>query len=299
MNKQLEHVPPSSAAAPLRTQHIPCRGLSLHAVVAGEGPPVVLLHGFPESARSWRHQITPLAEAGFSVWVPNLRGYPPSDIPPHPEAYHLRYLVEDLAHIVKATGYERAHVVGHDWGGIIAWTFAGMHPELLDRLVVLNAPHMKLYTERVWRSSQMLRSLYVLFFQIPLFPEYVLASRNFKIIRNMFHSMPARKPAFAQEDIEAYVNMLAQPGALRAALDYYRINMRSDSLALARSARIDAQTLVIWGEQDPALEVSLLEGLEQIVPKLTVCRIPDAGHWVQNEAPQEVNARMLEFLTQH
>ncbi|MDQ9171890.1 alpha/beta hydrolase [Oxalobacteraceae bacterium R-40] len=222
-------------------------GLDLHVAVAGNGPPVILLHGFPESWRSWQHQIAPLAAAGFSVWAPNLRGYPPSDFPPHREAYHLRHLVEDVACLVEATGYGRAHIAGHDWGGIIAWTFAGMYPQRLDRLVILNAPHMKLYTDRVWRSSQLLRSLYVLFFQLPGLPERLLASRHYKLVRDIFREMPARKQAFTQQDIEACVNMLAQRGALTAALDYYRINMRSDGLALARAARTDAPTLVIWG----------------------------------------------------
>ncbi|MGV3742016.1 MAG: alpha/beta fold hydrolase [Burkholderiaceae bacterium] len=274
-------------------------GLSLQVAVAGEGPPVILLHGFPESWRSWKHQIAPLVNAGFSVWTPNLRGYPPSDIPPDREAYHLCHLVGDVIDIVDATGYGRAHLVGHDWGGIIAWTFAGLHPERLDKLVIMNAPHMQLYTERVWRSSQMLRSLYVLLFQLPLLPERLLASRHYKLIRDIFRTMPARKPAFSQQDIEAYVTMLAQPGALRAALDYCRINMRPDALALARAARTDAAALVIWGDRDPALEVGLLNGLERFASRFTIRRIPDAGHWVQNEAPQEVNAALLGFLTSH
>lgn len=271
-------------------------GLNLHAAVAGEGPPVILLHGFPESWRSWRHQIAPLVQAGFSVWAPNLRGYPPSDIAPERNAYHLRSLVEDVACVVRATGYERAHIVGHDWGGVIAWTFAGLYPQRLARLAILNAPHMKLYTDRVRRSSQMLRSLYVLLFRLPLLPERLLAGRHFRLVRTIFRTMPARKPAFTEQGIEAYVNMLAQPGALRAALDYYRINMRPDALALARSARTDAPVLVIWGERDPALENGLLDGLEQVAPKVAICRIPDAGHWVQNEAPQEVNSALLAFL---
>lgn len=158
----------------------------------------------------------------------------------------MRHLVEDVACLVEATGYGRAHIAGHDWGGIIAWTFAGMYPQRLDRLVILNAPHMKLYTDRVWRSSQLLRSLYVLFFQLPGLPERLLASRHYKLVRDIFREMPARKQAFTQQDIEACVNMLAQRGALPAALDYYRINMRSDGLALARAARTDAPTLVIW-----------------------------------------------------
>src|SRR5207244_2516240 len=130
-----------------------------------------LLHGFPENWRCWRHQFEPLAQAGLSVLAPDLRGYNLSDRPSPRAAYDLRRLVADVAALVRATGHTRAHIVGHDWGGVIAWAFAGAHPELLDRLVILNAPHMDIYLRKVWRPPQVFRSWYVLFFQIPRLPE--------------------------------------------------------------------------------------------------------------------------------
>lgn len=126
----------------VRQERIESDGMTLHVQVAGEGPPVILLHGFPENGHSWRHQAPALVSAGFSAWVPNLRGYPPSDISPRRSDYHLRHLVDDVAAIVSATGYPRATIVGHDWGGIIAWAFAGAYPALLHKLVIMNAPHM-------------------------------------------------------------------------------------------------------------------------------------------------------------
>jgi pimeloyl-ACP methyl ester carboxylesterase len=286
------------ASIPIRNERIRGDGLDLHVTIAGEGPPVILLHGFPENAHSWQRQIAPLAATGFSAWVPNLRGYPPSEIPTQRGACHLRHLVRDVAAIVGATGYPRAHVVGHDWGGIIAWTFAGTHPALLDKLVIMNAPHMQIYAEKVWRTSQLLRSWYVALFQLPLLPERALAAGRYRALKAMFAHLPARKGTFDERDIAGYVDTLSHPGALKAALDYYRENMRSDGMALARSARTDADTLVIWGLRDPALGPFLLDGLERFAPRVRIHRIDRASHWVQNEAPDEVNREMLRFLAQ-
>jgi epoxide hydrolase 4 len=283
-------------ASATRHKRIRGDGLDLHVAITGEGPPVILLHGFPENGYSWRKQTESLAAAGFSAWVPELRGYPPSDISSRRQAYHLRHLVEDVACIAGATGHPRAHVVGHDWGGIIAWTFAGMHAPLLDKLVIMNAPHMQTYAEKVWRTSQLLRSLYVGLFQFPLLPELALAAGNYWMVRKMFTDMPLRHGAFDDEAIARYVDGLSCPGALKAALDYYRENLRSNGMALARAARTDAETLVIWGMRDPALGAFLLDGLERFAPRVRIHRIEGASHWIQNEAPEEVNRVMLNFL---
>lgn len=280
----------------MRRERIRGDGIDLHAEVTGEGPPVILLHGFPENTHSWQRQVAPLAAAGFTVWVPALRGYPPSGISSERGAYHLRHLVRDVAAIVTHTGYPRAHVAGHDWGGIIAWTFAGVYPELLDKLIILNAPHMQIYAEKVWRTSQMFKSLYVAFFLLPFLPERAIAAGDFRMVRRMFSHMPARKSAFSKQDIDRYVHSLSCPGALKAALDYYRANIGWESMAIARSARTDAPTLVIWGMRDPALGPFLLDGLERFAPHVEVHRIPGASHWVQNEAPEEVSRAMVAFL---
>jgi epoxide hydrolase 4 len=273
-------------------------GLTLAMLVAGEEtrPPVILLHGFPESAHSWRHQVPALAAAGYSVWVPNLRGYPPSGISHEQGAYRLRQLVDDVHAVVNATGHERATIAGHDWGGIIAYAYANAHPARLDKLVILNAPHMQLYTEKIWRSSQLFRSAYVGFFQLPVLPEHVLSAADFFMIRHMFRSAPYQRGAFTDEDIERYVSGLRQPGALKAALDYYRENLRPGAMDLARPLTIETPLLVIWGMHDPALGAFLLDGLERFANRLTIHRIQQASHWVQNEAPEEVNRVLLDFL---
>lgn len=225
-----------------------------------------------------------------------MRGYPPSDIPAQRSACHLPHLANDVAAIVAATGHARTHVVGHDWGGIIAWTFAAMHPDRLDKLVIMNAPHMQIYIKKVWRTSQMFRSLYVGLFQLPALPEWLLAATDYRVVRTMFKRMPLQKDAFSDADIACYVGMLALPGALKTALNYYRENLRSDGITLASAARTDAETLVIWGMQDPALGAFLLDGLDRFAPRVRVHRIAHASHWVQNEAPNEVNRVLVNFI---
>jgi pimeloyl-ACP methyl ester carboxylesterase len=271
-------------------------GVTLHATTAGSGPPVVLLHGFPENARSWSRQFAPLVRAGYAVWAPDLRGYRLSDRPRNRDSYHLRHLVADVAAIVRATGHPRAHVGGHDWGGLVAWTFAGYHPDLLDKLVIFNAPHFDIYLKQVWRSTQMFRSWYVLFFRLPFLPERALSANRFAVVRDMFRRMPVRPGTFSEDDIEQYIQALSVPGALTAALNYYRANAAPDALKLARRSRVAAETLVVWGERDRALGTSLLDGLETVAPRVRIERIADAGHWVQNEAPELVNRLLLEFL---
>jgi pimeloyl-ACP methyl ester carboxylesterase len=281
----------------VRHERVAGGDVALHVVRAGEGPAVVLLHGFPEFWYSWRHQIEPLVAAGFSVGAPDLRGYNLSDRPSDVGAYRLDRLVEDVAAVIRSTGRPRAHVVGHDWGGVIAWALAASRPELVDKLVIMNAPHTRLYVETLRRNlRQVLRSWYVLFFRLPALPERALAAGNYAAIRRMLKRYPAERGAFSDADVERYVEAISRPGALRAGLNYYRANATGRGLRLGYSARTDAETLVIWGEKDPALVPELLDGLERVAPRVRVHRMPEVSHWVQSEAPDEVNRTLIEFL---
>lgn len=271
-------------------------GVRLHVARSGSGPAVVLLHGFPEFWYSWRHQIPALVDAGFSVVAPDLRGYNLSDKPPGRGSYRLEHLVRDVAAIARSTGQKRVHVVGHDWGGILAWTFASQHRDLVDRLVIMNAPHLGRFSEVVRRPPQIFRSWYLLLFQFPRIPERAIAARNYAAIRSLFRDKPAVEGAFSRDDIARYVEAISRPGALTAALNYYRALRLPGASRIGRRARTDAETLVIWGEQDPALTIGLLDGLERYAPRLRVHRIPHAGHWIQSEAPAEVNSVLKEFL---
>jgi pimeloyl-ACP methyl ester carboxylesterase len=281
---------------PLRHVRIDTNGLRLHVAIAGEGPAVLLLHGFPEHWWSWRRQMPALARAGFSAWAVDLRGYHLSDRPLERDAYRLAALVGDIAGVVRATGQARCDVVGHDWGGIIAWAFAVEHPELLRRLVVLNAPHRALFAREVHRPRQMLRSAYVPFFAIPAISEAVLSARDFALVRAIFTRTAARAGAYSAADIDTFVDALRPPGALTAALNYYRANLRRSVFRGSAARTIAADTLVLWGERDPALDRRLLDGLEQVVPRLRVLRFPHASHWVHADEPERVNDALVSFL---
>ncbi len=274
-------------------------GVTLHVASSGTGALVVLLHGFPECWYSWHRQIPALAEAGFKVLAPDLRGYNLSDKPRGVDSYHVSHVIDDVAEVVRAHGGERAHIVGHDWGGIIAWCFAARYPHLVNKLVILNAPHMGVYREIIGRSKQLLKSWYVLLFALPWIPEWRLSRKNYAAVRRMFKKMPVRPDAFSEEDIDYLVEAISRPGALTAALNYYRCGVRRrGAMQIARTAYTDAETLIIWGEQDMALGLELLEGNEKYAPNLKIHRISDAGHWVQNEAADEVNAVLVKFLSE-
>jgi pimeloyl-ACP methyl ester carboxylesterase len=281
------------AFADLRHTRLPGAGVTLHAVVAGHGPPVILLHGFPEHWRSWRRLITPIAGAGFTAIAPDLRGYNESDRPPAREAYRLDVLVADLAALVRATQAPRARIVGHDWGGVIAWAFAARHPALVERLAVLNAPHPALYRRRLAHPDQLFRSAYVGVFRVPGLAERLLSAGDFALLRRLFTGS-ARPGTFSREELDAYVAAMRPPGALTAALEYYRANFRGDGLA--GPDRVTAPTLVVWGERDAALSVRLLDGLPEVAPALTIRRLPMVGHWVHHEAPSEVLRELMPFL---
>jgi pimeloyl-ACP methyl ester carboxylesterase len=271
-------------------------GVSLHVAIAGTGPPIILLHGFPENWRSWRHQIAPLASAGFNVWAPDLRGYNLSDRPDRRGEYALDRLADDVAALVRATGAARAHIGGHDWGGMVAWQFVESYPALTDRLLIFNAPHPAIYRRALRRPPQMFKSWYLLPFLVPGLAEWGLLAGNARGLRAVFEQAAARPGVFSREDLNEYVEAMSSPGALTAALNYYRANVALGWSPPEDHPVLPMRTLVVWGEQDPALSTVLLEGLTTFVPRVQVQRIPNAGHWVQHEAPSEVNRAVTTFL---
>jgi pimeloyl-ACP methyl ester carboxylesterase len=262
-------------------------GMRLHYVEAGEGPLVVLLHGFPEFWYSWRHQIGPLAEAGYHVVAPDMRGYNLSDKPKDWRAYDTKLLAEDIAGLIRSFGEQSAYVVGHDWGAAVAYAVAMYRPEVVKRLAILNVPHPVRMLEGFRTLKQLRKSWYMFFFQIPWLPEYVARRDKFAF----------GKKAFTDEDLERYVEAWSQPGALSGAINYYRAALRrSPGKAAAQMRPIEAQTLVIWGMLDRHLGSELAEPPAKWVPNVRVERIPDATHWVQHDAPARVNELLLEFL---
>ncbi len=276
-------------------------GIRFHWVEQGEGPLVVLLHGFPEFWYAWRHQIPALAAAGFRAVAPDLRGYNLSDKPRGVRAYRVEALLGDLAGLIALLGAEqgdpRAHVVGHDWGGAFAWVAPLFLPERLLSLTLLNAPH-PLAFRRELRSSaaQRKKSSYVFFFQLPWLPERRIRAGNYALLAKMLRRDPVTRGAFTDEDVRLYTEALARPGALTAAVNWYRAALRFPPRVRGRTWPEGLETLVVWGERDRYLGPGLLEGLDRWVPDLTVERIPDASHWVQADAPARVNEILVRFL---
>ena len=265
----------------------------LHWVEAGSGPPVLLLHGFPEFWWEWRRQIQPLADAGFRVIAPDLRGYNLSDKPRGVSAYRIETLVADVEGLIRQTGAQRAHVVGHDWGGLVAWWLAMLSPESVDRLAILNAPHPAAFRREIRKPDQALRSWYAAAFQVPVLPELAIRRNDFAVLEGIFRASSVRPGAFTDDDIRRYKEAAGRPGALTAMLNYYRAAARRPG---PPTRRIDHPTLLIWGERDQALSIRNTHGLEEWVPNLRIARIAEASHWVAAEYPDRVNALLTDFL---
>lgn len=285
------------AAPALEHRRIAANGVTLHCVTAGRGPLVVLLHGFPEFWYSWRHQIPALAAAGFRAAAPDLRGYNDSDKPEGVEAYRMTELVGDVAALIQALGEERAVIVGHDWGGALAYAFAMRHPEMTAKLAVLNCPHPEPFARALTEGdmAQLRKSWYMFFFQLPGLPEALLARDDFRMLKRFAYDH-AKRGTFGKQDVARYVEAFAKPGALTGAINWYRAMFRRPQGGRAYPA-IAAPTLVIWGTADHFLGEHLLRGMKRhFTGPFRVRRLPGVSHWVQQEAPKRVNALLREFL---
>ncbi len=275
-------------------EYIITNGVKLHYVTQGEGPLMLMLHGFPEFWYSWRHQIPEFAK-NFKVVAVDLRGYNDSDKPKEQSAYVIDEFIKDVEGIIKGLGYEKCVLVAHDWGGAIAWCFAYAHPEMVERLIILNAPHPAKLGEGLRNPQQLFRSSYIFFFQLPWLPELVLQAADYQFIENAFKGMAVDKSAFTQADINAYKDAAAKRGAMTAMLNYYR-NIFQDKFLNKKWGILEVPTLIIWGENDTALGKELTYGLEAYVRDLQIKYIPSCSHWVQQERPELVNEYMREYL---
>ena len=268
-------------------------GVRLHHVTTGHGPLVLLLHGFPDFWLTWRRQIPALRTAGFRVVAVDLRGYNLSERPRRVEDYRLDLLADDVAALVRALGAARAHVVGHDWGGAIAWHLAARHAEVVDRLAILNAPHPARYRRLLATPAQALRAWYVAFFQLPVVPERVLMAGDLAALRRVWR---LQEQVAGRDEEDAFAAAFRDPVAVWAALAYYRAVARHGAGVPPEQRRLRSRTLVLWGERDPALVPENADGLGEWVPHLEVRKLPEAGHWAMADAPDAVNRALVDFL---
>jgi len=271
-------------------------GVSLHVVAAGDpsDPLVILLHGFPEYWYEFYDYIEPLVSAGYRVLVPDQRGYNRSEKPASVRSYRIRKLSGDIRAVIGSEDRDSAHVVGHDWGGAVGWDLALRHPEAVDRLAIVNAPHPVVF-KQVLRSNltQLRRSWYMLLFQIPRLPEWLFRRWNYEPLISAMResSLPG---AYTATDFEQYRHAWAQEGALTGMLNWYRAALRHSENP--PQERVQASTLLIWGDRDEAL-------IPELAPKsINYCnegrleQFPDATHWIPHEYPERVSELLLDHL---
>jgi len=295
----------SAADATIASEFIDTGAIRFEVATCGDPASerlALLLHGFPESAYSWRHQMPLLARLGYRVWAPNQRGYGRTTRPSGARNYRMSLLVEDVGRLIDASGAKSVTLFGHDWGGAVAWMSALTKVRPLDRLVVMNLPHPTRFQESLRTWAQLRRSWYMLFFQIPWLPEKLLGLSDARAIREAFRGMAVDKSRFPDEVLDVYAAQALQPGALTAMLNWYRAVRFVDAAErklVSQPPILDVPTLMVWGEHDTALGKELTYGTDELVRDFTIHYLPGVSHWVQQEAPEAVNAILEEWLSRH
>jgi len=275
----------------LKESFIHVNDLKLHVMIAGSGKPVLLLHGFPDFWYGWKNIIIRLQDK-FNLIVPDLRGYNLSDKPKGIENYKIDLLVEDIKNLAKELKIDSFYLVGHDWGGVIAWCFAEKYPEHVKKMLILNAPHPKIFQEKL-RYDEMQRkaSFYIFEFLKPK-GEMFLLENDFNWLKKVVFNGTVKKDAFTEEDKRMYLKAWKQEGAIEAGVNYYRANLNFDEW----TGIINVPTFVMHGMKDVAIMPSILEELSNYVKKLEVEKVNDSSHWIMYDAPQKVVNKIIEFL---
>lgn len=273
--------------------------VELHYAVAGPeaGDLVLLLHGFPEYWYTWRHQLPALAEAGYRVVAPDLRGYNRSDAPDGVDAYRLDSLSGDVAGLIDALGRESACVAGHDWGGIVAWGLASRRPAVLDRLAVCNAPHPEAFARAVSENpDQRERSSYIADFQAADGPEQAMTANDCRRVAEVHAD--ATEAAYTDRELDHFRAAFCEETDPTAAINYYRATFALDDEdqleATMTAGPVTVPTLVLWGEQDPALSTALLAHHDELADDCRIERFPEASHWLPADAPGRISDRLVE-----
>jgi epoxide hydrolase 4 len=275
--------------------YIRAGNLSLHTVLAGDAnaPLIVLLHGFPEFWYSWRYQINPLAQAGYRVAALDMRGYNTSE---KHGPYDVFTLVQDVVNFIRALGREKAIIVGHDWGGMIAWLFAVLRADMTEKVIVCNLPHPNALPKafKSFYLPQWLKSWYIGFFQLPVIPEIALRAGNYQYIAQGMRS--ALPDGMTEEEINYYREAWSQKGAMTAMLGYYRAAVRRSRRIYKSDLTVHVPAQLIWGEPDIALDTRLAQWSPRWCSGLDLRIIPKSNHSVQLYSAEQVTGYMLDFL---
>lgn len=282
---------------PIKKEYIRVSGISLHVVQAGpeSGTPVVFLHGFPEFWYGWRKQIDFFAQSGYRLIIPDQRGYNLSDKPKAIREYQIDLLTDDIIGLIDALHLERVSLIGHDWGGVVAWRFASQYPGRLEKLIILNVPHPGVMRRTLRQNrAQRKKSRYILFFQIPRLPEWLIQRNDWS--RGVQVLLDSSRPGtFSDSDVDRYREAWSRPWAFRSMINWYRAALLTKAKP-ARFPRIPAPTLLIWGTEDQFL------GREMAEPSIKRCEngqlvfIEGATHWVHHEEPEQVNLLIRNFI---
>jgi len=281
----------------IEEHYVNTNGIDLHVLQAGpvEGPLVILLHGFPEFSYAWRKQITYLVTAGYRVWVPDQRGYNLSDKPKGITSYTHDELAKDVIGLINAAEQKKAFLVGHDWGGSVAWYVATKYPEHIKKMVILNSPHKNVMMKHLHSDLvQRQRSRYMFYFKIPWLPEIRIKLQNFKSLKSALKnsSLPG---TFSDSDLETYAQAWARPKAYHSMINWYRAFFKK-SIIDEDHPNIIVPTLLIWGELDIFLGIEMAQKSIDLCENGRLVIIEEATHWVHHEKFDKVNKLIGEFL---
>ena len=265
---------------------IETNGIKLHTVIVGSGEPLILLHGFPEFWYCWS-KVIPLLKDDFKLIIPDMRGYNLSDKPEGVENYKLKILLEDIKGLGEALKLGKFSLAGHDWGGAVAWIFAEKYPELLKKLIILNAPHHKIFSQKLRTDKEQQKaSFYIFEFYKPNGEKFIVEN-GYEVLRKWVFNNN-----FSDSDKEKYIEAWSQPGAILGGVNYYRANRGIEEW----KGIIEVPTLVLWGMKDFALKPQLLEGLDDYVKDLRIERHETSSHWITHDAPEFVSSKIREFI---
>lgn len=286
----------------IRFELVQANNQSFEVAMCGQGEKLALcLHGFPEHALSWREQLPALARLGYRAWAPNQRGYGRSSRPKKVSDYDIDKLIADVAALIDASAAKRTVLIGHDWGGVVAWAFAARQVRPLDALIIMNVPHPLCYVSRLFRSGQFFKSWYIYFFQLPWIPDWWLARRNARAVSGAVLRSSTNPKEFPRDLLDIFQQNAQIPGAITAMLNWYRAAFRRGFRRPRQLRRdfplIHTPTLMIWGEEDMALDKSTTYGTDRYVTNLTLRYLPGVSHWVQQDATDAVNEMMTCFLS--
>ena len=291
----------------IQSQFTEVNGIRLHYASVGRGKLIMFVHGFPEFWFAWEKQLKEFGK-DYQAVAPDMRGYNLSSKPSTVEEYHVKDLIEDLKALAKYLGHEKMIMVAHDWGGAVAWSAAMRYPELLEKLIIINAPHPAVFARELLNNpDQQTASQYMLMLRSAK-AQRVLSENNYTRLADVLVQFGS-KWEMTDEKRQKYIEAWSQPGALTGSLNYYRASplypptSKSDEEQVSSILNLPKEmfavkmpTLVIWGEEDRALLTGNLDGLEEYVEDLTVKRIPDGTHWVVHEQPELINSLIRDFI---